>query len=70
MVNTFGGMKDNWQSCQFVRDVPADAGDYVIDLHLHGKGTLWIDAVALQAGDNDPLIRTNRSQGCITGDTA
>jgi hypothetical protein len=65
MVNTLRG-KGDWQSCQFVRDVPAGAGAYVIDLHLHGKGTLWIDAVGLQAvGDN-----ATPTGNCIAGDTA
>lgn len=38
---------NTWRLYQFVRDVPADAHDFVIDLHLYGRGTLWIDDVSL-----------------------
>jgi hypothetical protein len=52
---------DRWQTVQFVRDVPADAADLVLDLGLYGKGTLWIGDVALEVADGkgapSPAIR-------------
>jgi len=65
MVNTLSG-KGDWQSCQFVRDVPTDAGAYMIDLHLYGKGTFWIDTVGLEAAGANATPTGN----CIAGDTA
>ena len=66
---------DRWQTVQFVRDVPADAADLVLDLGLYGKGTLWIGDVALEAADDkgapSPTIRLEsrigRNEGSQTG---
>jgi hypothetical protein len=61
MVHTVSG--SDWQSCSFVRDIPANASDYTIYLHLYGRGTLWIDGVALEAADDEAAAAS--SQGCI-----
>jgi hypothetical protein len=61
MIKTVSG--GDWQSCSFVRDIPANASDYTIYLHLYGRGTLWIDGVALAAVDDETAAAS--SQGCV-----
>ena len=55
------GTRDGWQTVQFVRGVPDDAADLVLDLGLYGKGRLWIGDMALEAADGkgapSPAIR-------------
>ena len=62
---------DGWQTVQFVRDVPDDAADLVLDLGLYGKGTLWIGDVALEAADDkgapSPAIRLENRIGSNGG---
>lgn len=61
VINARGqnGKQDGWQLCQFVRDVPANGNAFVIDLHLYGRGTLWIDKLVLAADTAAP-----GQQGC------
>jgi hypothetical protein len=52
----------DWQPQQFVLDVPADAQDLAVDLHLAGKAsTLWAGEIRLEAvGADVPASRMTR----------
>ncbi len=57
--------RDGWQSFSFVRDVPNDAMDFVVDLGLYGRGTLWVDDVALESGDQSVVNPSVRAEAQV-----
>jgi hypothetical protein len=50
----------DWKIRQVVLDVPEDAIDFVIDLHLSGKGGIWIDRIALETVGEDVALTGSR----------
>ena len=52
----------DWQTAQFVLDVPDDATAFAIDLHLFGTGTVWIDRVDLEAVGAEVALTGSRRE--------
>lgn len=51
----------DWQTHQFVLNVPANAASLAIDVGLTGKGTVWLDGFSIAAvSDQMPLSTTSR----------
>ena len=53
---------DDWQVRQVVLEVPEDAANFVVDLHLSGKGGVWIDSIALETVGEDVALTGSRRE--------
>lgn len=51
---------DAWQVRQIVLEVPEDATNFVVDLHLSGKCDIWIDSIALETVGADIALTGSR----------